>query len=128
MKSVIRTDSAPTPAGPYSQGVIAGGFLVTAGFGPTDPATGANPEGITAQTRQVMRNILAVLNSAGLDFSDVVKVTAHLQNLKEDFAEFNAAFAEFVPEPYPVRTTVGSQLMNILVEVDVMAALRQPEG
>ncbi|MCU1405012.1 MAG: reactive intermediate/imine deaminase [Glaciihabitans sp.] len=124
MKQVISTTSAPKPGGPYSQGVIANGFLYTAGFGPTDPATGINPEGVGDQTRQVLRNIGAVLAEAGLDFSDVVKVTTHLQNLTDDFAGYNEAFAEFVPEPYPVRTTVGSQLADILVEIDVVAALR----
>ena len=124
MKQAITTSSAPNPGGPYSQGVIANGFLYTAGFGPADPVTGAKPEGIAEQTRQVLRNIGAVLAEAGLDFTDVVKVTTHLQTLKEDFASYNEAFKEFVPEPYPVRTTVGSQLADILVEIDVVAALR----
>lgn len=118
-----------TPAGmtmtvPLSPGIIANGFLYTSGFGPHDPATGEMPEGIEAQTRAVFANLSRVLAEAGLDLSDVVKVTTHLQHLKRDFAGYNAVYAELMPEPRPVRTTVGSDLMDILVEIDVVAALR----
>lgn len=122
-KSAIRTTNAPQPAGPYSQGIVANGFLYTAGFGPQNPANGgAVPEGVAEQTRQVLRNVAAVLAERGLTFDDCVKTTVHLADLA-DFAEFNAAYQEFFAEPYPVRTTVGSQLANILVEIDVVAAL-----
>lgn len=124
-KAIVLESTAPNPAGAYSHGVAANGFLYTAGFGPQDPVTGEVPEGVAAQTRQVLRNIEAVLTEFGVTFEDVVKTTVHLQNLKEDFAEFNAAYLEIVPAPFPVRTTVGSDLMNILVEIDVVAALPQ---
>lgn len=119
----IVTTSAPRPAGPYSQGILAGGFLYTAGFGPQDPATGAVAESVGDQTRQVLRNIQSVLAEAGLTMANVVKVTAHLQHLDRDFAEYNEAYREFFTEPYPVRTTVGSNLANILVEIDVVAVV-----
>lgn len=122
-KTAIITDNAPKPAGPYSQGIVANGFLYSAGFGPQDPATGAVPESVGDQTRQVLRNIEAVLTEHGTSLKDAVKVTAHLQNLKEDFAEYNEAYAEFFSAPFPVRTTVGSQLFDILVEIDVVVAL-----
>ncbi|QTX03890.1 RidA family protein [Agromyces archimandritae] len=123
-KTAVTLQNAPKPAGPYSHGVVANGFLFTAGFGPQDPATGQIvPGGAAEQTRQVLKNVGAVLAEYGLDFDDVVKVTAHLQDLA-DFAEYNGAYAEFFTEPYPVRTTVGSQLADILVEIDVVAALR----
>lgn len=116
---------APTPGGPYSHGVVAGGFLYTAGLGPQAPGTkevvGSD---IETQTRQVMRNLAAVLAERGLDFSDVVKTTVHLQEPGRDFAGFNTAYREFVVAPYPVRTTVGSTLAGILVEIDLVAALR----
>jgi reactive intermediate/imine deaminase len=115
--------NAPKPAGPYSHGVIAGGLLFTAGFGPQVPETGEVPEGIAAQTTQVLRNVGAVLEAAGASWADVVKVTAHLQHLKRDFAGFNEAYGAIVPAPHPVRTTVGSDLADILVEIDVVAAL-----
>jgi reactive intermediate/imine deaminase len=122
-KQGIQITNAPQPAGAYSQGIVANGFLYTAGFGPQDPATGEVPEGAAAQTRQVLKNISAVLAEHGLTLDDCVKTTVHLQDLA-DFAEFNAAYAESFTQPYPVRTTVGSQLANILVEIDVVAALR----
>lgn len=125
-KTAITIPNAPAPAGPYSQGIVANNFLFTAGFGPQDPVTGAVPESVGEQTRQVLRNISAVLAEAGAGFADVVKVTAHLQHLKRDFEEYNQAYKEFFPEPYPVRTTVGSDLYDILVEIDVVVAL--PEG
>lgn len=126
MKTPITTDAAPIPRNPYSQGVVANGFLYTSGFGPVDPATGRMPDGIEAQTRQALRNVAAVLATAGLDLTDVVRVTTHLRDLAADFAGYNAAYAELVPAPYPVRTTVGSELNgSMLVEIDVVAALRE---
>ncbi|HEY8454328.1 MAG TPA: Rid family detoxifying hydrolase [Actinopolymorphaceae bacterium] len=123
-KEEIRTDKAPKPAGAYSQGVVANGFLYTAGFGGIDPATGKVVEGgVGAQTAQVMRNIQAVLAERGLTFADVVKTTVHLANL-DDFDEFNRVYESFLEKPYPARTTVGSALKGILVEIDVVAALR----
>ncbi|MGO1801858.1 MAG: RidA family protein [Microbacteriaceae bacterium] len=123
-KTAFHTTNAPQPAGPYSQGVMANGFFYTAGFGPQDPATGAVPESVGDQTRQVLRNVGAVLAEQGLTLDDSVKTTVHLADLA-DFAEFNEAYKEFFSEPYPVRTTVGSQLANILVEIDVVAAVPQ---
>src|SRR5664279_506762 len=122
-KIAIDTTKAPRPAGPYSQGIVAHGFLFSAGFAPIDPETGMMPEGVGDQTRQVLRNIAAVLAEHSVTLDDAVKVTAHLQNLKEDFAEYNEAYAEFFSAPFPVRTTVGSQLFDFLVEIDVVVAL-----
>lgn len=127
-KEAVLTNNAPQPAGPYSQGIVANGFFYSAGFGPQDPATGAMAENVGDQTRQVLRNISAVLAERGLTLNDSVKVTAHLQNLKEDFAEFNVAYQEFFSAPFPVRTTVGSSLYDILVEIDVVAVFPPQEG
>jgi reactive intermediate/imine deaminase len=120
-----QVDGAPKPAGPYSHAVEANGCLFTAGFGPVDPATGkVVGDEIGEQTRQVLRNLGVVLAAAGLGFGDVVKSTVHLVDVTRDFAGFNAAYAEFFTDGYPVRTTVGSALPGILVEIDVVAALR----
>ena len=73
--------------------------------------------------QQVLRNIQKVLAASGATMDDVVKVTAHLEHLDRDFAEYNRAYAEFFTAPYPVRTTVGSRLADILVEIDVVAQL-----
>lgn len=121
-KTAFHTTNAPQPAGPYSQVVEANGFVYTAGFGPQDPATGAVADSVAEQTRQVLRNVSSVLAERGLVLDDCVKTTVHLADLA-DFAEFNETYEEFFSEPYPVRTTVGSQLANILVEIDVVAAV-----
>ena len=123
-KKAVTTDNAPSPAGAYSQGVVAGGFLYTAGFGPQDPRTGQVAPTVGEQTTQVLANVAAVLHEHGLTLDDVVKATVHLENLKADFPEFNAVYEQHFTAPYPVRTTVGSDLANILVEIDVVAKLR----
>jgi 2-iminobutanoate/2-iminopropanoate deaminase len=124
-RQAILTGGAPLPGGAYSQGVVAGGFLYTAGFGPHDPETGLlMGDTVADQTRSVLRNISAVLAAHGLDLGDVVKATVHLSDLARDFADFNTAYAEHFSAPYPARTTVGSVLSGILVEIDVVAALR----
>lgn len=123
-RNEVRTSAAPMPAGSYSQAVSANGFLYTAGFGPQNPATGeVEAQSVGDQTRQVMRNLQGVLKEVGATFDDVVKVTVHLADLHRDFKEFDAAYSEFLETPFPVRTTVGSTLANILVEIDVVAAL-----
>ncbi len=122
----LQVEGAPAPGGAYSQAVEANGFLYTAGFGPIDPQTGAIVgDDVGEQTRQVMRNLGAVLATAGLGFDDVVKATVHLADVARDFAGFNAVYSEFFTNGFPVRTTVGSALPRILVEIDVVAALRQ---
>ena len=122
-KKAINTTEAPRPGGPYSQGIMSNGLLFTAGFGPQEPVTGKIAEGIQQQTRQVMLNIQAVLRDAGVGLDDIIKTTVHLQDLRRDFAEFNAVYSAHFSEPYPVRTTVGSNLYDILVEIDVVAVL-----
>ena len=116
----ISTPDAPQPAGNYSQGIRLGNLVWTAGFGPQDPVTGAVDDSVAEQTRQVLRNVEATLKAAGLTLDDVVKTTVHLADLA-DFAEFNAAYGEFFGEPKPARTTVGSVLAGIKVEIDVVA-------
>lgn len=119
-KKAISTTNAPRPAGPYSQAIVAGDFIYTAGFGPQNPETGAIGETVAEQTRQVLRNIGAVLAEHDAGFDDIIKATVHLADLA-DFAEYNNAYREFFTPPYPVRTTAGSQLAGILVEIDVVA-------
>ena len=123
-RTPISTTAAPAPAGAYSQAVVANGFVYTAGFGGHDPVTGQLGETIEEQTRAVLSSISAVLAEAGLDLGDVVKATVHLHDLDRDFAGFNAEYAAHFSAPYPVRTTVGSRLAGILVEIDVVAAQR----
>lgn len=123
MKKVIVTDKAPAPVGPYSQGIISGKRIYVAGQGPKDAVTGAMPEGVGEQTRKTLENVKAILEAGGATMDHVVKVTAHLKHLNEDFAAFNEVFKTFFKAPFPVRTTVGSDLLGILVEIDVIAEM-----
>ena len=111
----------PRPAGPYSHVVEANGTVWTAGFGPQNPSTGEVPEGVAAQTAQVIDNLETALRIVGLGLRDVVKATVHLDEIQRDFAEYNRVYEQRFPAPYPVRTTVGSDLPGILVEIDVVA-------
>jgi 2-iminobutanoate/2-iminopropanoate deaminase len=121
-KQAIRTENAPAPRGAYSQGVVAGDFLYTAGMGPIDPVTDTVVgDDVATQTRQVMTNLAAILAAHNLGFEHVVKATVHLQELHRDFAAFNEIYRKYFAEPFPVRTTVGSGLANILVEIDFVA-------
>ncbi|HVV19313.1 MAG TPA: Rid family hydrolase [Pseudonocardiaceae bacterium] len=118
----IHTDEAPRPVGAYSQGRVAGPFVFTAGLGPLDPATGqVTGDDVATQTDLVLDHLTAVLRQAGATLDDVVKVTVHLQDPKRDFAEFDRTYRARFREPFPVRTTVGSTLAGILVEIDVVA-------
>lgn len=121
-KTEIRTENAPAPAGSYSQGLRVGDFVYTAGMGPIDPATGqVVGDDVGDQTRQVMTNLAAILAKDGLSFEHVVRATVHLEELHRDFAGFDEVYREFFTAPFPVRTTVGSTLNNILVEIDFVA-------
>lgn len=119
-KNAYVSDDLPAPAGPYSQVVEMNGMVFTAGFGPHDPDTGELPVGIAAQTEGVLNNVSRALAVVGLTLADVVKTTVHLHDLSM-FADFNEVYAMMVPAPYPVRTTVGSTLAGILVEIDAIA-------
>jgi 2-iminobutanoate/2-iminopropanoate deaminase len=122
MKKELKTAEAAAPIGPYSQGLVVGDFVYTSGMGPLDPQTGELVgTDVATQTHQVMRNLGAILAAHGLGFDDVIKATVHLQHVKRDFAAYNEAYKTYFSAPYPVRTTVGSELLDILVEIDFVA-------
>lgn len=124
MKTELRTELAPVPSAPYSQGIRFGNVVYTAGQGPTDAATGKIAgETIEEQTAQVLENIKAILAQVGATLDDVVKTTVHLSDLG-DFHSFNEVYKTYFKEPYPVRTTVGSQLLGIKVEIDAIAIIK----
>jgi 2-iminobutanoate/2-iminopropanoate deaminase len=116
-------DYVPGPTGPYSPAIAAGGFVFVSGQRPVDPLSNVIPAGIGEQTLQVGKNLCVVLASAGVRLRDVVKVTAHLSDLRL-FDDFNAVYSQVFEAPYPARTTVGSQLRGVLVEMDVIAVQR----
>ena len=121
---VIATDKAPGAIGPYSQGFVVNGFVFTSGQIPVDPATGAVPEGIAAQTEQACKNVGAILEAAGCSFDNVVKTTCFLAEMS-DFAAFNAVYERYFTGK-PARSCVAVKQLprNVLCEVEVVAYLR----
>ena len=123
-RRAVSTSDAPAPAGPYSQGIVSGGVIATAGQVGIDPATGqlAGPD-IATQTRQAIANVAAVLQAAGSSLADVIRVTVYLADL-DDFAAMNDVYRELMPAPQPARTTVAVGLPNgIRVEMDALAVI-----
>lgn len=124
---VVSTDDAPKAAGPYSQGIVSGGFLYAAGQVPRDPKTGQPVTGSFEQAvNRVLDNLEAVLKAEGLDWTDVVKTTVYLTRA-EDFAPMNVVYAQRMGAGKPARTTVvvagipgGAPL-----EVDLVARVRK---
>lgn len=124
MLKKIATDKAPAAIGPYSQAVAVGEFLFSSGQIPINPATGAvEAEGIEAQADQVMKNLGAVLEAAGTDYSKVVKTTCFLADMN-DFAAFNGVYEKYFTEK-PARSCVAVKQLpkNVLCEVEVIAYL-----
>jgi 2-iminobutanoate/2-iminopropanoate deaminase len=122
----VSTSDAPAAIGPYSQGIVSGGFLFSAGQIAIDPATGQIVEGgVTAQTERVMSNLLAVLQSAGLGWNDVVKTTVYLHDMA-DFPTVNEIYARMMGDARPARSTVQVSALprGGLVEIDLIAATR----
>jgi 2-iminobutanoate/2-iminopropanoate deaminase len=122
---IVSTDSAPKAIGPYSQGIIAGGFLFTAGQIAFDPATMQVIQGdVDAQTRRVMANLHAVLGAAGADWKNVVKMTVFLTNLG-DFPRVNDVLAEILGDSRPARSTVQVAALprGVPVEIELVAHL-----
>jgi 2-iminobutanoate/2-iminopropanoate deaminase len=126
MKKQVQTDKAPKAIGPYSQAIIANGFVFCSGQIPIDPATGNLIDGtIEDDTRQVLKNIGAVLEAAGSSYDDVVKTTVFLQDMN-DFAKMNAVYAEFFKAPSPARATVQAAGLpkNVKIEIEAIALVK----
>lgn len=124
MKKVITTPHAPGAIGPYSQAIETNGMLFISGQIPLDPATGKLTEGgIAEQTEQVMKNIGAILEAAGYDFSHVVKSTCLLSDM-DNFAAMNAVYGRYYPENPPARAAYGVVRLPLgaLVEIETIAA------
>jgi 2-iminobutanoate/2-iminopropanoate deaminase len=124
MRQQVQTDRAPAPKGPYAQAIVASGrHVYVAGQAPVDPATGQFT-GATFEEQAVrtFENIRLILEAAGANFKDVVRVNAYLSNMG-DFARFNEIYQRYFSEPYPARTTVHSALVGFMIEVDCVAVL-----
>jgi 2-iminobutanoate/2-iminopropanoate deaminase len=122
MRKVVLTQNAPKPIGPYNQAVQAGKFLFVSGQLAIDPKEGKiTVKNIQLQTRQVMKNIKAILEAAGYSLKDVVQSTVYLSSMAL-FNEFNCEYAKYFESDFPARTTVGTELKSgALVEVSVIA-------
>ena len=124
MRKHVNSADAPTPIGPYSQGVLAGGFMFVSGQIPLDPTTNELVKGdIEAQTEQVLKNLMAVLKEAKMGPENVVKTTVFLSDLK-DFAKMNDVYARYLGKEPPARSTVQAAGLprGVKVEIDVIAA------
>ena len=119
---IISTKSAPQPIGPYSQGIETDGLIFLSGQIGLKPETGELVAGLIQQTHQVMRNVGALLDSAGSSFAKVLKTTVYIRNMG-DFAQFNQVYGEYFKENPPARTTVEVSALpkNALIEIDVIA-------
>ncbi len=121
----VHTDNAPAAIGPYSQAIVANGFVFTAGQVPFDPATMQLVEGdIAVQTEQVMKNVAAILRQAGADLSTVVKTTVFLRDMN-DFAAMNEVYARHFGDHKPARSTVQVARLprDVAVEIEAVAVL-----
>jgi 2-iminobutanoate/2-iminopropanoate deaminase len=123
-KYVIQSKRGAPPRGAYSQGWRAGDFIFVTGTGPIDPDTGELVgDSIEQQTELTIKNVAAILEADGASLDDVVKVTVHLSDTGL-FARYNTVYAQHFRRPYPVRTTVGSNLGHtpgMLIEIDCIA-------
>jgi 2-iminobutanoate/2-iminopropanoate deaminase len=124
MKQIIATKNAPAAIGPYSQAVRAGDYLYVSGQIPLAADGSAGPDEISAQTRQVLANLKAILSEAGASFADVVKTTVFMTDL-EEFAKMNAVYADAFKENPPARATVQVARLprGVRVEIEAVAWL-----
>ncbi|HEV8498014.1 MAG TPA: RidA family protein [Gemmatimonadaceae bacterium] len=122
---IVHTEHAPAAIGPYSQGIVANGFLFTAGQIAIDPATGQVVTGnVAAQTERVMANLAAVLATVGATWKDVVKITVYLHDMNE-FPMVNEVYGKVLGDARPARSTVQVSALprGVLVEIDAVVAI-----
>ncbi|MBI4471253.1 MAG: RidA family protein [Acidobacteria bacterium] len=126
MKEVISTTQGPSAIGPYSQAIRAGNLLFVSGQIPIDPSTGQiiSDKSIGAQTRRVLQNLIAIVSAAGGTAENIVKTTVFLKDMNQ-FADMNAAYAEFFKSFAPARATVEVARLpkDVSVEIDCIAIL-----
>lgn len=125
MATIIKTDNAPAPIGPYNQAILAGDTLYISGQVCIDPATGElRNKDIQEETQQVMKNLEAVLKAAGFGFDQVVKTTIFITDMNR-FAEINAVYGQYFTDYFPARETVQVSALPKFVNVEIsMIAVR----
>ncbi|MBI2882455.1 MAG: RidA family protein [Candidatus Methylomirabilis oxyfera] len=122
-REIVSTEKAPKAIGPYEQGIKFNGFLFTSGQIALDPVTGTLIDGdVSAQTRQVLDNLKAVLEAGGSSLDHVIKATVYLTDLSS-FAQMNEVYAEYLGNVKPARSTVGVATLprGAGVEIDLVA-------
>ena len=118
-KTIITTDQAPAPIGPYNQATRSGNFLFISGQICIDPSSGElKNKDIQDETRQVMKNLQAILKQASMDFANVVKTTIFITDMKQ-FAEINEVYGQFFESAYPARETVEVSALPKFVNVEI---------
>lgn len=125
MKKSINTTDAPAAIGPYSQAILSNGTLYVSGQLPVNPATGEMAQNdISANTKQVMENISAILKAAGMDFSNVAKTTIFLADMN-DFAKVNEVYSSYFSSDFPARETIQVARLpkDARIEISVIATL-----
>jgi 2-iminobutanoate/2-iminopropanoate deaminase len=122
MQQAISSDRAPEVLGPYSQAIVAGGFIFCSGMAGIDPITGTVPDGIEAQTDQALLNLDAVLREAGASLQNLVKTTIFYAHVA-DFGRLNEVYARRMPNPPPARSAPGNVRLprGLLVSIDAIA-------
>ncbi len=124
IRQAVSTDNAPGAIGPYSQAIVANGFVFCSGTAGIDPATGVAPDGIEEQTGQALRNLDAILTAAGASLETLVKTTIFYANV-DDFAAMNAVYARYMPDPPPARSALANVSLprNLLISIDAIAVV-----
>jgi 2-iminobutanoate/2-iminopropanoate deaminase len=120
----VETQAAPAALGPYSQAIVAGGFVFCSGTAGIDPQTGDIPGGIEAQTELALRNLTAILAAAGASMADLVKTTIFYSDV-DDFATLNEVYSRFMPDPPPARSAPANVKLphGLLVSIEAIAQL-----
>ncbi|MBK9154830.1 MAG: RidA family protein [Chloracidobacterium sp.] len=128
-KRAVEAADAPKAVGPYSQAIVANGFVFAAGQIGTDPKTGALVDGFEAQVEQVLKNVAAVLKASGSSMDNVVKATVFLADMN-DFAKMNEIYGKHFKAPFPARSTVQAARLprDARIEIEVIALVRTGSG
>jgi len=123
-RQAVSSEQAPAALGPYSQAIVAGGFVFCSGTAGIDPVTGVAADGIEAQTEQALRNLAAVLEAAGASMADLVKTTIFYADV-DDFARLNEVYARHMPDPPPARSAPANVRLphGLLVSIEAIAAV-----
>ncbi len=123
-RTAVSSDRAPSALGPYSQAIVANGFVFCSGTAGIDPETGIIPDGIEAQTEQSLQNLAAVLEAAGASMADLVKTTIVYADVA-DFALLNEVYARHMPDPPPARSAPANVRLprGLLVSIEAIAVL-----